>query len=254
MEMDNNVLELISKGTDLVVDGEYRIEENPADIFDGDGIRLINMGLSKLRQASASGEQKAPGFLNECLLRTAMLIIRKAGDLSQDHHGSLCDIAQKYVDEALSLEENAKGYYYLGLLRGERMVDALEADAYDLLQSSMAAFKKAEELDPDGQFGQKAARSYRELQEELPSESQAKAKSGGCYIATACYGSYDHPDVVLLRRFRDERLMTSKLGRILVRAYYVASPPLALRLGPASWLSSRIRYILSFVVLRIARR
>src|SRR5690606_36632134 len=28
----------------------------------------------------------------------------------------------------------------------------------------------------------------------------------GCYIATACYGSYEHPDVLILRRFRDKVL------------------------------------------------
>lgn len=66
-------------------------------------------------------------------------------------------------------------------------------------------------------------------------------KVGGCYIATACYGSYEHPDVLVLRRFRDERLMPSLLGRIFVRFYYRVSPPLADRIGHATWLSKALR-------------
>lgn len=66
-------------------------------------------------------------------------------------------------------------------------------------------------------------------------------KSGGCYIATACYGGYDHPDVMVLRRVRDERLLGSRAGRALVRLYYAASPPLAARLGNTEWLAVAIR-------------
>lgn len=73
------------------------------------------------------------------------------------------------------------------------------------------------------------------------SPSSGQPKSGGCYIATACYGSHDHPDVVVLRRFRDERMMPSVLGRCIVRFYYRVSPALAERLGRSEWLSGAIR-------------
>lgn len=69
----------------------------------------------------------------------------------------------------------------------------------------------------------------------------AQAKRGGCYIATACYGSYDHPDVLIFRRWRDERLLRSYAGRLLVRAYYRVSPALAARLVRVPWLSQGIR-------------
>ncbi|HTZ11149.1 MAG TPA: sialidase family protein, partial [Candidatus Margulisiibacteriota bacterium] len=50
---------------------------------------------------------------------------------------------------------------------------------------------------------------------------------GGCFIATAAYGSYDEPNVMILRQFRDSKLMTNKLGREFVKFYYRHSPPIA---------------------------
>lgn len=52
---------------------------------------------------------------------------------------------------------------------------------------------------------------------ELPS-------SGGCYIATAVYGSYDCPEVWTLRRYRDNKLAKTKVGRMFIKAYYATSP------------------------------
>lgn len=48
-----------------------------------------------------------------------------------------------------------------------------------------------------------------------------------CFIATAAYGDPYAPEVIALRRFRDESLNQSVGGRVFVRAYYRFSPPVA---------------------------
>jgi tetratricopeptide (TPR) repeat protein len=63
----------------------------------------------------------------------------------------------------------------------------------------------------------------------MPHEAP-KPSSGGCFIATAVYGDYEHDDVRILRTFRDDVLMRSGAGRAFVRVYYRFSPPLAERL------------------------
>jgi hypothetical protein len=49
-------------------------------------------------------------------------------------------------------------------------------------------------------------------------------RSSGCYIATMAYGSYEHPQVLILREYRDHKLSRSILGRAFIKYYYAVSP------------------------------
>lgn len=71
-------------------------------------------------------------------------------------------------------------------------------------------------------------KSIKELDENyvIPTTSNVSAPTGGCYIATAVYGSYDCPSVWTLRRFRDYTLAKSLFGRTFVKIYYAVSPTL----------------------------
>jgi lysophospholipase L1-like esterase len=50
---------------------------------------------------------------------------------------------------------------------------------------------------------------------------------GGCFIATAAFGTAMEPQVELLKEFRDSYLMTNTAGRFFVQKYYRYSPPVA---------------------------
>lgn len=50
---------------------------------------------------------------------------------------------------------------------------------------------------------------------------------GGCFIATAAFGSLIEPHVRLLCQFRDHFLLTNTPGKTFVRLYYTYSPPIA---------------------------
>jgi len=70
------------------------------------------------------------------------------------------------------------------------------------------------------------------------------AKSKGCYIATAVYGSYDAPEVMILRRFRDNTLSKSTAGRLFIQTYYRFSPAAANKLKDMRRLNNIVRHIL----------
>jgi len=70
---------------------------------------------------------------------------------------------------------------------------------------------------------------------ELKKDSGEKKDSGGCYVATAVYGSYDCPQVWTLRRFRDYTLAETWYGRAFIRTYYAISPALVKWFGHTEW-------------------
>lgn len=58
----------------------------------------------------------------------------------------------------------------------------------------------------------------------------SSATDNGCYIATMAYGDYDHPQVIELRRFRDDFLIKTIIGISFINFYYRYSPILVEKL------------------------
>lgn len=78
-----------------------------------------------------------------------------------------------------------------------------------------------------------------------------KSSGGGCYIATAVYGSYDAPEVMVLRHYRDTVLAETWYGRAFIKAYYLCSPPIANWLKDATRINSVVRRWLNAIVNKL---
>ena len=98
----------------------------------------------------------------------------------------------------------------------------------------------------------KSETSRRESVVRKSTVNESSNKSG-CFIATAVYGNYNAPEVLVLRRFRDEKLMRSGYGRKFVRLYYRYSPPIADFLKTQPRLSGLVRKILDFALINRLR-
>lgn len=70
------------------------------------------------------------------------------------------------------------------------------------------------------------------------------SSAGGCYIATAVYGNYRSPQVLVLRKFRDRVLATNVFGRVFIKVYYYLSPTVAKWLKDAKKVNKVVRTIL----------
>lgn len=82
-------------------------------------------------------------------------------------------------------------------------------------------------------------------------EAPTTAKKQGCYIATCVYGSYDCPEVWVLRRFRDNILRTSWYGNLFVKLYYFVSPKLVKKFGTSRKFCSMWKGVLDKMVNKL---
>ena len=70
----------------------------------------------------------------------------------------------------------------------------------------------------------------------------------GCYVATMSYGSYDAPQVMILRNFRDRFLQNYGWGRSFISWYYANSPGFVEKHRSRIWLHKTLRVGLDVLV------
>ena len=88
------------------------------------------------------------------------------------------------------------------------------------------ALEVAVKVDPEGPAGARA----QEMLDRIAGDPNLKDR-GKCFIATTVCRSPESPEVVELRKLRDQVLMQSAAGRLFVNAYYACSPRLARAIG-----------------------
>ncbi|MBQ3004360.1 MAG: hypothetical protein IJD88_00360 [Clostridia bacterium] len=106
---------------------------------------------------------------------------------------------------------------------GNRVV--LLSEPEETVDKLKATYKRIKELDD----------SFVIPEIVTPKTTNTQTESGGCYVATAVYGSYNCPQVWTLRRYRDEILAQTTLGRLFIKTYYAISPTLVKWFGHTEW-------------------
>ena len=91
----------------------------------------------------------------------------------------------------------------------------------------------------------------REAEQTITKQNEQQKNSGGCYVATAVYGSYDCPQVWTLRRYRDYTLAETWFGRLFIALYYAISPTLVKWFGETQWFKNLWKPRLDRMVKRL---
>ncbi|OGU14423.1 MAG: hypothetical protein A2076_16820 [Geobacteraceae bacterium GWC2_53_11] len=84
-----------------------------------------------------------------------------------------------------------------------------------------------------------------------PATVSSGSSNSGCFIATAAYGSYLDPHVKILRNFRDDVLLQSRIGTSFVKFYYKHSPPIADYIAQHETLRTIFRLLLTPVIVLV---
>lgn len=95
-----------------------------------------------------------------------------------------------------------------------------------------------------------AANDLRTLDPSYQPPAIEKKKADACFVVTATMGDEGHPTVTLMRRFRDEKMLKTSLGRQFITAYYRFGPKAAALVGKST-LRRRLSYF--FIVAPAAK-
>jgi hypothetical protein len=152
----------------------------------------------------------------------------------------LIELIEKSIDYRNYVEKIANGYiiYSKALILRYRIYGSKLTDsAINVRRNILVNLKKG----------------LSEEQKQSIPENKISNMQEGCYIATAIYGSYDAPEVLTLRHFRDSVLAKKYYGRLFIRVYYYLSPSLAVKLKRTKHINSLIKWGLDKCVLRLEK-
>ena len=174
-------------------------------------------------------------FKNRCFACKDIVI--EAINLSDDddqadvqRYKNLIEITTKLVDSC-SYTYSSGGYY----TKEWSLTDEAKKINIDNI---MKYHEKIKEIDPSYEIPQRP-------------DTNSSSNTGGCYVATAVYGSYDCPQVWTLRRFRDYTLAETWYGRAFIHTYYAISPTLVKWFGHTMWFKNMWKGKLDRMVVKL---
>lgn len=207
------------------------------------GISVANCidTVLKLIKDHVEGRDEQVKAVQEVCLRCTLIAGMLYNGAKNHYEGIDLQIQSNYIQEMVNNCCAARNIMYT---LGDN-VDALFSDYEELHVCATSAWK-------DGITKHSGLMRYfdqKEANKGIIDEYAAKVKkyetsyteptvntsSGGCYVATAVYGSYDCPQVWTLRRFRDYTLAETWYGRAFIHTYYAISPTLVKWFGKTEW-------------------
>lgn len=195
-------------------------------------------GISRLEDAVAVRDAIADkretidemiGYLQEGKETYRRLISSIQAKTGSSKWNMLMDAARRFQEVTNSMIEGMQG--------ARSTLSSLEFDLTHTVIGFLPGHKEAEERQAE----------LRAIEEKLYRDPP----SGGCYVATAVYGSYDCPQVWTLRRYRDYGLASSLPGRLFIKLYYAISPTVVSWFGDYRWFNAFWRSRLDRMINRL---
>jgi hypothetical protein len=156
----------------------------------------------------------------------------------------------------------------VGSLIDQSIANLTEEQAQNLMDEArkigLHLERKKREQFQDHVAATREIENHLEIVRRLPvgphrTESYMKTGAGhttirsGCFVATVAYGDRNHPDVVLLRKFRDEVLTRSSAGRRFIDWSWRTGPYLARCIRQSPHLRYGSRWLISCLVSLIRK-
>jgi tetratricopeptide (TPR) repeat protein len=142
-------------------------------------------------------------------------------------------LALKYIDRSLENFPDNPAYLNLKAL--------LLIEGSDDREQGMRLMERAAQLAP------------RDITIQDNLEKLKTAQASQCFIATAAFGTSMTPEISTLRKWRDEKLLTTRRGRWIVTQYYRISPPIAAWVARNTAVRAMIRMALRLLLKYLGR-
>ena len=226
---------------------------------------VLNIGTILGRAARHSFDvagTKHP-LLNENLIASAARIgedVLKVADLFL----SCADLIERdYSEDIEFVRKNACELWKSGIEIWKYTYSIYDDHASRYNRMKNTYVPKIAKYDSNYEFAAPSYTSYHSYYPNISSQVVARmfkhsnsdfGKGGGCYVATAVYGTYDCPEVWTLRRYRDFHLAETWHGRIFIRTYYAISPALVKWFGHTKWFKKMWRRRLDHMVCNLQRK
>lgn len=210
-----------------------RYGENTSEHYTKIAVRIINAGIKFYNKIAPNKDGKTyhsykfPAFETVKLLEYAVSLFPK---------NDTNNIITAY-ENIITMKQNIESCYVTVIHYPEPRTETekcTKEQKETLIDEIMEYHKKIKALKPD----------Y-----VIPERPQATKQ--GCYVATCVYGSYNCPEVWTLRRFRDNTLAETILGRAFIRTYYAISPTIVKWFGNTSWFKKMWKGTLDRMVSRL---